>query len=336
MGTWKLPPETVEEMTQRLAREARAALEAVEIPVPEPEGGTADALPDAVETIAAAQGQAAILRALLEGATVAGARAALFVVRDSGYVGWEGRGFEGDPGLAGSIRGKEIAAGEAAMERVVQTGAPVAAGGPGEPPVPSFGQSGTERALLLPVNVRGKIAGIVYADPSGDGPFDAAALRVLVTAASLAVERLAPVAPRAGRPAPKPSPAPQPASPGAATSSGETPTGPASAEVERREPAPAAQEPPPSDDPAVEDARRFARLLVEEICLYNGEGVEIGRTRKDLATRFADEIDRARAMYEQRISAEVRAKGDFFHEALVRVLAGGDPSALGSLAKQPS
>jgi hypothetical protein len=80
--------------------------------------------------------------------------------------------------------------------------------------------------------------------------------------------------------------------------------------------------------PEIEDARRFARLLVEEICLYHGTRVEEGRENQDLLERLADEIERARTMYEQRIEEDVRNRGDFFGEALVKILAAGDRAAL--------
>jgi hypothetical protein len=34
-------------------------------------------------------------------------------------------------------------------------------------------------------------------------------------------------------------------------------------------------------------------------------------------------------MYEQRVSSEVRAGSNYFHDELVRILADGDPDALG-------
>ncbi|UCF66129.1 MAG: hypothetical protein JSV80_10000, partial [Acidobacteriota bacterium] len=90
-----------------------------------------------------------------------------------------------------------------------------------------------------------------------------------------------------------------------------------------------------SGDAAQQDARRFARLLVEEICLYHGERVEQGRRHQDLTQRLEEEIERAQAMYEQRVSPAVRSQGDFFHEALVQVLAGGNAGALGTGVRQP-
>jgi len=83
------------------------------------------------------------------------------------------------------------------------------------------------------------------------------------------------------------------------------------------------------DEAHQEEARRFARLLVSEIKLYNEDEVERGRTEKDLGERLKDDIERSRDMFEKRISAEVRDGHDYFHDELVRILADGDADALG-------
>jgi hypothetical protein len=82
-------------------------------------------------------------------------------------------------------------------------------------------------------------------------------------------------------------------------------------------------------DPALEEARRLARLLVSEIKLYNEEQVEEGRRKRDLYARLRDDIDRSREVYESRVNPKA-LEHDFFREALVRVLAGGDPNVLGA------
>lgn len=91
--------------------------------------------------------------------------------------------------------------------------------------------------------------------------------------------------------------------------------------------APAPSE-PSEESQEVQDARRFARLVIEEICLYHGTRVEEGREQGDLLERLADEIERARQLYDQRIPQHVREQGDFFGDALVQVLAAGNPAAL--------
>ncbi len=83
------------------------------------------------------------------------------------------------------------------------------------------------------------------------------------------------------------------------------------------------------DESRHEEARRFARLLVSEIKLYNEDAVDRGRQQNDLYARLKEDIDRSREMYEKRIPPEIRTARDYFHEELVRILADGDSGALG-------
>jgi hypothetical protein len=91
----------------------------------------------------------------------------------------------------------------------------------------------------------------------------------------------------------------------------------------------------PNAGPAVGDskkhdeARRFARLLVSEIKLYNEPKVDAGRKNKDLYERLKEDIDRSRQMYDERIPDDVRKSSNYFYDELVRILADGDANALG-------
>lgn len=76
-------------------------------------------------------------------------------------------------------------------------------------------------------------------------------------------------------------------------------------------------------------ARRFARLLVSEIKLYNEEKVKKGREAGDLYDRLREAIDRSREMYDRRVEAPVSSKFDYFHYELVNDLAEGDEARLG-------
>lgn len=78
------------------------------------------------------------------------------------------------------------------------------------------------------------------------------------------------------------------------------------------------------------DDERFARLLVNELKLYNEYAVKAGRENKDLYHRLRSEIDRARRLYDQRVGARATAHPDYFHEELVKNLAAGDMSNLGT------
>lgn len=77
-------------------------------------------------------------------------------------------------------------------------------------------------------------------------------------------------------------------------------------------------------------ARRFARLLVSEIKLYNEPKVQEGRAEGDLYDRLREAIDRSREMYDKRYAASVGSRYDYFHHELVNTLAEGDEAKLGN------
>jgi hypothetical protein len=147
-----------------------------------------------------------------------------------------------------------------------------------------------------------------------------------------------PVAAPPPRPAPPAPPAPSFAPPPAPASA--PPLRPATSPPLR----PAAFTPPPppvaaaparaavsaEDQKAHEDAKRFARLVVSEIKLYNEAKVTEGRKTKDIYERLKEDIERGRQMYIDRVPAPVRDSADYFQDELVRILAGGDAGALGS------
>jgi len=86
---------------------------------------------------------------------------------------------------------------------------------------------------------------------------------------------------------------------------------------------------PADGDERREEARRFAKLLVSEIKLYNERAVLEGREHGDLYERLKEDIDRSRQMYDERIPEDVRSGSNFFYEELVRILADGRAEVLG-------
>ena len=84
------------------------------------------------------------------------------------------------------------------------------------------------------------------------------------------------------------------------------------------------------------DARRFARLLVSEIKLYNEQRVNEGRQAGDLYQRLREAVDRSREMYDKRVQPPVAAKFDYFHYEVVNTLADGNPERLGAGYPGPS
>ncbi|HEY6331053.1 MAG TPA: hypothetical protein VI756_17110 [Blastocatellia bacterium] len=90
------------------------------------------------------------------------------------------------------------------------------------------------------------------------------------------------------------------------------------------------------DEDQHNNARRFARLLVSEIKLYNEQKVVEGRNNNDLYDRLKEDIDRSRQMYEKRIPSSVTTRFDYFYDELVNTLAEGNPAKLGSDYPGPS
>jgi hypothetical protein len=92
---------------------------------------------------------------------------------------------------------------------------------------------------------------------------------------------------------------------------------------------PEAGELSPEEEKMHSDARRFARLLVSEIKLYNEQQVSEGRQQNDLYDRLKDDIDRSRQMYDKRVAAQVADRFDYFYDELVNTLGEGEPGKLG-------
>ena len=92
--------------------------------------------------------------------------------------------------------------------------------------------------------------------------------------------------------------------------------------------APAA--PVTEEDELHKKARRFAKLLVEEIRLYNQPKVDEGRQHKDLYDRLKVDIEKSRATYDKRYAESAVASADYFTQELIRILADNDVSLMGA------
>ncbi|GEM_PF-5701876 len=76
-----------------------------------------------------------------------------------------------------------------------------------------------------------------------------------------------------------------------------------------------------------DDAKRFARLLLTEIKLYEQTKVERGFNNNNLYEVLFERIEEARKIYNRRVSSTAHER--FFDVALIEVLANGDRSKLG-------
>ena len=85
----------------------------------------------------------------------------------------------------------------------------------------------------------------------------------------------------------------------------------------------------PALDEAHDRARRFAKLLVEEIKLYNQTKVAEGRARGDLYSRLREDIEKSRAAYQKRYGESVKDV-DYFTQELMRILADNNRAVMGA------
>ena len=275
----------------------------------------------AATQIQEAGSQADILRYLLEGCSRFAGRVALFVSKAGSITGWQGTGFESNDEIktasvstarglsAEAMNGRAPAAGkasdfDAAFLTLVKA--------PAE-----------DRCLVLPLVVKDKVAALIYADGGreANGSFDASALSVLTRFAALWLEtgairksEPAAVAITAPEPQRKPEP-PSVAAPVAiaqAKAVATIPEAPASEEAELHK-----------------KAKRFAKLLVEEIMLYNQAKVAQGKKNQDLYARLREDIEKSRATYEKRYGESPAASANYFNQELIRILADNDVSLMG-------
>ncbi len=279
-------------------------------------------------------------------------RVAMFIIKGTNAVGWYAKGFDAND----AVKQIQIPLANDTIFKTVQTDrAPVlfdpATAGQTAQALQRMGTLGSS-AIAAPMVLRDKLAAVLYCDTTGPmSDPQAAFIDSLVRFAAKTTDLLSfvprtpgarpatpvvlPGAASAARPA---APAPRAPAPPAGDSGGTVMFTASQMDQMRQQmsqmkpaPAPAAPALSPEETKAHEDAKRFARLIVSEIKLYNEAKVTEGRKAKDLHSRLKEDIERGRQMYHDRISPGLRNNTNYFHDELVRLLAGGDPSALGPM-----
>ena len=326
-------------------------------------GGVGSGAGDLLKAVAAIHGgstQKEILRALLEGTSAYSGRAALFVVKSGSATGWQGRAFDSD-----GIKDFALDVSSSAPAKVLRdrTAVPASVSEMDPKFISQFGAPVEDKILLLPLHLKDKVAAVVYADTGTDsgGKLDVSALELLVTAASawLEVASLRKQAAKevtseaAGSEKSEGPAAPAPAAPSFSDPfAGHAPKHAQPAHEEAEEPvaaaavasaaAPstmtaAAAAPAPdafaqmsvADADVHRKAQRFARLLMDEVKLYNQAKVAEGRKHKDLYDRLKEDIDKSRNTYTKRYGSTAAASVDYFSQELIRSLAEDDVTLLG-------
>jgi hypothetical protein len=348
-------PQLQAQLVQRVLEALPA--QSSEAPVPRE---TSSALVQAVASIHAGSTQKEILRALLQAGSAHCSRIALFVVKAGVASGWQSRGFGDDESATHFTL--DLNSGPAAHAYQNRVATPGNVAEMDARFVEQFGSPANEQVLILPLTLKDKVAALIYADGGDSNKLDSAALELLVitTSAWLEVTSLRKqaaakpdreAAPIVERPAPLSSvqtvssfsdPFASHVPKHVPTSSEPQPQPAEVVEVEApvHAAAVAAAAPATATDPwaglSAEDAdvhrkaQRFARLLVDEIKLYNQAKVAEGRRNKDLYDRLKEDIDKSRGTFQKRYGSTVAANGDYFQHELLRSLAEDDVAVMGA------
>src|SRR5579863_6599522 len=344
-------------LQSELVKSVLAELPAPDVAVAASRESGAGSLVQAVAAVYAGSTQKEILRALLDAGSAYSARVALFVVKAWAATGWQGRGFGDDDSIKDFPL--DMTSGPASHAYQNRTVTPANIAEMDRRFVKQFGGPENEQILVLPLVLKDKVAALLYADGGAGGALDAASLELLVmgTSAWLEVTSLRKQAAKdGGDAAPMPVAAvPVPVQSASSFSdpfAGHSPKHIAPKAVPVPEPAAevvevsahAAAAPATAADPfagmSAEDAdthrkaQRFARLLVDEIKLYNQAKVNEGRRNKDLYDRLKEDIDKSRATFQKRYGNTAAASGDYFQKEVVRSLAEDDLSVMGANFKK--
>ncbi len=292
----------------------------------EPGTSPTDQLNAAISSLQDLSAQAEILRSLLDGAARFSGRSALLVIRSGTATGWEGRGFE-----ASDVKRLNLSTSDGLVGRAVQDRVPAAAAATDLDSafISSAGNPVDGNGLALPLVVKDKVAAVLYADAGTDpnGKLDTSALHVLVRAAGQWLELIS-LKKAGGAPAAEAAPE---APPSRAAEAPEAAAPPVPPPAPAPAPEPVAAEPAilPEDMEIHKKAKRKAKVLVEEISLYNKGKVAEGREHRDLYDRLREDIEKSRTEYDRVFSKTPAASADYFTKELIRILAQNDRSMLG-------
>jgi hypothetical protein len=299
-------------------------------------GGTA-ALQRAVSAVQAGTNQKEILRTLLENTVLYSGRAALFVVKNGTATGWQGIAFSNNDAIKDFSLDITTGLPAAVMQSRAAESGDLSKFDPRF--IDDFGVPSDGRAVVLPLLLKDKISALVYADAGANGGnLDTAALDVLVRATSAWLEVISQrrQAQKEGASETQElshsSPNNDPFAAHAPLHSGKAQHG---AEVAQAMSAAAAwggstSVPSGENGEIHRKAQRFARLLMDEIKLYNQAKVVEGRKHKDLYDRLKEDIEKSRMTYQKRYGNTAAAGADYFNQELIRSLAEDDVSLLGN------
>ncbi|MCP4221340.1 MAG: hypothetical protein GY765_42335 [bacterium] len=304
------------------------------LPKEAPKDDRIDTIHMYITKLSSSVNQLNLINNFLEGINNFCTRAALFLVREDKLVGWKGRGFTAHGEGISDEEIKKIffsLSANTIFRHVLETKQAYIGPGICQPDdhliYSRFGGTPPEKILTLPFFVKGKPQAVIYTDSYNGKPIGKKEIEMLSTVGEMSLDLL-PLRQKIlsrvktqefvdeGK-TPPPGPVPQVPQPPQATAP-QAPPPPAP-------PAPPAAMSNEQTAPSIRqnDPERLARVIINDIILYNKQVVEDGVAHKNLYSVLQDTILQSRELYLNKFNDI-----SFFEKQLIETLARGDRDAL--------
>jgi len=267
-------------------------------------------LSEYVKKISSASNQLLLIGSIIEGINRCCDRAALFLLRDDKLVGWRGKGFSGENGQISDEELKRIffsLSANTILKSVIETKKNYL-GDPLNKPddfliYNRLGGGKPKKIFVLPFFVKGKPQAVIYADSLAGAPIKTKAIEVLATVGELSLDLL-PIRQKL-------------------LAKIKTQEFVEDTEVEHKILEHTDEFEKTSAPIRENDPERYARVIINDIILYNKKVVEDGIKNRNLYEVLKETLLQAKELYLRR-SSDLR----YFEEQMVNILAKGDRAAL--------
>jgi hypothetical protein len=263
-----------------------------------------------VKKIASAVNQLVLIGSIIDGINHFCDRAAIFLLRDDKLVGWKGKGFSGHDGQINDEDLKRVffsLSANTIFKNVIENkksymGEPISK--PDDFLIYNrLGGGKPQKIFVLPFFVKGKPQAIIYADSLVDIPINHKIIEILATVGELSLDML---------------PIRQKVLTKIKTQEFVEEPELEVKFIEHTDEFEKTAAPAKANDP-----ERYARVIINDIILYNKKVVEDGIKNKNLYEVLKETLLQAKELYMRR-SSDLR----YFEEQMVKILAKGDRQAL--------
>jgi hypothetical protein len=267
-------------------------------------------LNDYVKKIATAQNQMVLIGGIIDGINHFCDRAAIFLLRDDKLVGWKGKGFSGRDGQITDEDLKKVffsLSANTIFKNVIEhkknyMGEPICK--PDDFLIYNrLGGGKPKKIFILPFFVKGKPQAVIYADSLVDTPINHKIIEILATVGELSLDML---------------PIRQKILTKIKTQEFVEEPELEVKFIERADELEKTSAPAKANDP-----ERYARVIINDIILYNKKLVDDGIKNRNLYEALKETLLQAKELYMRR-SSDLR----YFEEQMVKILAKGDRQAL--------